>query len=283
MQTYWNMRAIRHKHKCHRICRRCQHFGIRKKHRRELQVSGVNTQTMRKVGFSTRIPIRPDEVRTHSLVQKSQKIQYGCIHQHCKSTEIEPKTDIRVLGLQIDTKLKWGPHVRKTQKKMVEQSMALTKISTSTWGATFTKARQVYSAVVRPVMTYGSTVWHMPKEVKKSKTSTSKLSVMQNNCLRIITGAFKATPIPVLEAETYIAPIDVHLDTLQAQARHRLRAGGQSKGKRLQKSTPGELKNTWAKNLLIDAKIVQPPKAHPPWPDPSPAHLREVSVAALAR
>ena len=217
------------------------------------------------------------------------------------STEIEPKTDIRVLGLQIDTKLKWGPHVRKTQKKMVKQSMALTKISTSTWGATFTKARQVYSAVVRPVMTYGSTVWHMPKEVKKSKTSTSKLSVMQNNCLRTIAGAFKATPIPVLEAETYIAPIDVHLDTLQAQARHRLRAGGQSKvissacskivnklqgkagRKRLQKPTPGELKHTWAKNLLIDAKIVQPPKAHPPWSDPSPAHLREVSVAALAR
>ena len=67
------------------------------------------------------------------------------------STEVEPKTDIRVLGLQIDTKLKWGPHVRKAQKKMVKQSMALTKISTSTWGATFTKARQVYSAVVRPV------------------------------------------------------------------------------------------------------------------------------------
>ena len=71
-------------------------------------------------------------------------------------------------------------------------------------------------------MTYGSTVWHMPKEVKKSKTSTSKLSVMQNNCLRTIAGAFKATPIPVLEAETYIAPIDVYLDTLQAQAGHRL-------------------------------------------------------------
>ena len=141
----------------------------------------------------------------------------------------------------------------------------------------------------------------MPKEVKKSKTSTSKLSVMQNNCLRTITGAFKATPIPVLDAETYIAPVDVHLDTLQAQARYRLRAGGQSKvissacsktvnklrgkagRKRLQKSTPGELKHTWAKNLLIDAKIVQPPKAHPPWSDPSPAHLREVSVAALAR
>ena len=217
------------------------------------------------------------------------------------STEIEPKTDIRVLGLQIDTKLKWGPHVRKTQEKMVKQSMALTKISTSTWGATFAKARQVYSAVVRPAMTYGSTVWHMPKEVKKSKTSTSKLSVMQNNCLRTIAGAFKATPISVLEAETFIAPIDTHLDMLQAQARHRLRAGGQLKiissacnkiadklrgkagRKRLQKPTPGELKHIWAKSLLIDSKIVQPPKAHPPLFEVYPAWHREATVAATAR
>ena len=194
-----------------------------------------------------------------------------------------------------------GLHVRKTQNTMVKHSIALTKISTATWGATFAKTRQVYSAVVRPVMTYGSTVWHMPKEVKKSKTSTRKLSVMQNNCLRTIAGAFKATPIPVLEAETYIAPIDVHLDTLQAQARHCLRVGGQSKvissacsrivnklqgkvgRKRLQKPTPGELKHTWAKNLLIDAKIVQTPKPHPPWSVPSSENILEVRVAASAR
>lgn len=38
--------------------------------------------------------------------------------------------------------------------------MALTKISTSTWAATSVKARQIYTAVVRPVMTYGL---QMPK------------------------------------------------------------------------------------------------------------------------
>lgn len=111
---------------------------------------------------------------------------------------IEPKPNIRVLGLQIDTKLRWDaqlretqrkmvkPQLRETQRKMAKQSMALTKISTSTWGATFLKSRQVYSAVVRPAMTYGSTIWHMPKDIKKLKTSTEKLSIMQNKCLRTI-------------------------------------------------------------------------------------------------
>lgn len=54
---------------------------------------------------------------------------------------IKPKPNIRVLGLQIDTKLKWRAHIQKIQKKMVNQSMALTKISTLTWGTTFSKAK----------------------------------------------------------------------------------------------------------------------------------------------
>ena len=139
------------------------------------------------------------------------------------------------------------------------------------------------------------------QKIKKSKTSTSKLSVRQNNCLRTIAGAFKATPISVLEAETFIALIDTHLDMLQAQARHRLRAGGQLKiissacnkiadklrgkagRKRLQKPTQGELNHIWAKSLLIDSKIVQPLKAHPLWLEVYPAWHREATVAARAR
>ena len=87
----------------------------------------------------------------------------------------------------------------------------------------FARARQVYTAVVRPAMTYGSIVWHTPKDVNRNKSITSKLAVIQKRCLRTVAGAFKATPILVLEAETHIAPIDVYLDQLQAKARYRLR------------------------------------------------------------
>lgn len=52
---------------------------------------------------------------------------------------------------------------------------------------------------------------------------------MQNKCLRTIAGAFKATSIPVLEAETFIAPIDVYLDHFQAKAQYRLCVGSQAK------------------------------------------------------
>ena len=214
---------------------------------------------------------------------------------------IKPKADIRILGLQIDTKLKWGAHIRKTQEKMVKQSMALTKISTSTWGASFARARQVYTAVVRPAMTYGSIVWHTPKDVNRNKSITSNLAVIQNRCLRTVAGAFKATPIPVLEAETHIAPIDVYLDQLQAKARYRLRITGQKAlansackiianklreraGRRkTPPPTPGELKHTWAKAILNGEAAVRLPPSAPPWYEASPEYLKELREARTAQ
>ena len=184
-----------------------------------------------------------------------------------------------------------GSARQKDPGKLTKQSKALTKISTSTWGATFPKARQVYTAVVRPAMTYGSTIWHTPKEIKKSNGISNKLAVIQNECLRTIAGAFKATPIPVLEAETYIAPIDIHLDQLQAQARHRLCQGGQRKfiinacnsianklrgrpgRKRAPASTPGTLKYAWAKQKSLM------PVANPPWAETPLNTARDIQEA----
>lgn len=69
------------------------------------------------------------------------------------------------------------------------------------------KARHVYSAVVRPAMSYGSAVWHsLPEHNNLPKMATSKVSVIQNKCLGVVSGAYKATPIQVLEAETYVPP-----------------------------------------------------------------------------
>ena len=45
---------------------------------------------------------------------------------------VDPKTQIKVLGIELDTKLRWGPHVRKAQQKIIKQSIALHRITAST-------------------------------------------------------------------------------------------------------------------------------------------------------
>ena len=70
-----------------------------------------------------------------------------------------PSPTVRVLEVLLDSKLRWGPHISRTCDRATQQCHALTTLSASTWGASFARARLVYSAVVRPCLTYGSTVW----------------------------------------------------------------------------------------------------------------------------
>ena len=77
---------------------------------------------------------------------------------------------------------------------MATQCMALSRISASTWGAFFAKARQVYSAVIRPAMIYALTIWHAPIN-KLNENPNKKFFVMQNKCLRMITNVFKTISI----------------------------------------------------------------------------------------
>lgn len=68
-------------------------------------------------------------------------------------------------------------------------------------------------------MVYSSAVWHAPSKIKRAKKeTTSKLAVIQKKCLRVVAGAYKATPIDVLEMETMIPPMQEYFNFLQAKA-----------------------------------------------------------------
>lgn len=89
------------------------------------------------------------------------------------------------------------------QAKMSSQTFALTKVAASTWGDTLNQARQVYTAVACPAMTKGTALWHSPKGTRtKGLGTAAKLATLQNKCLRSTTGAYRATNIKVLEAES---------------------------------------------------------------------------------
>ena len=132
-----------------------------------------------------------------------------------EGTDIQPKEAVRVLGLHIDTKLRWGPHLAHLKAKMSTQELGLKCLAASTWGATLAKSRVVYTAVVRPMLTFAARIWHSPEGTKEAKRGrVQALAKDQNRCLRRVTGAYKSTPIPVLEAEAEIPPIDLQLDRL---------------------------------------------------------------------
>jgi hypothetical protein len=143
-----------------------------------------------------------------------------------ESSTIQSKIDIRVLRVQIDTRLKWNSHVRKVQKRMIRQFMTFTKMSTFTWNVIFRKIRVLYTFVIRSTLIYETTIWHTFK-TKKTKI-ISKLAVIQNKCLRNIFEVFRVTLVSILEIETHVFLIDLHLNQLQMHARYRMRVESMS-------------------------------------------------------
>ena len=132
-----------------------------------------------------------------------------------KEMQLILKTDIRILELQIDTKLKWEFHVKKIQNKMTNQTLALTKLIASTWKVTFNKVRHIYKAMIRLDIIYESMTWHELKNIKLiSKKMINDLTIIQNNCLRRIFDVYKTTFIAKLKTKTHISLIDIYLNEL---------------------------------------------------------------------
>jgi hypothetical protein len=152
----------------------------------------------------------------HFSRTRSRHNMQACIQ--IQGHETQPSPSIRLLGLWLDPKLSWGPHVQKIQARTRRNMESLNRLTASTWGVTFSQARQLYAAIVRPVLTYGSQVWATPKKNGTiNKTLVEPLHKVQTECLRKITGAYKSTNHRALEHETEFLPMDIYLEQLRIQ------------------------------------------------------------------
>ena len=184
----------------------------------------------------------------------------------------EPTKEVRVLGVWLDSKLTWQPHMRKLVDKAAKQLGALTSITSSTWGPSFARARQIYTSVVRPLITYAAPVWVTETTVRSS--GFRKLESIQNKALRTITGGYKATPTRLLEAETFIPPLSLY--ATQRAHQYSQRAGYQDREAEKAKALSWISKRTRKRRKRVQARL------DPPRQEPSPPSLQEAWLTRWA-
>ena len=68
------------------------------------------------------------------------------------------KTNIRILKFQINTKLQWKCSIKKLQNKMINQTLALTKLIAFTWKVSFNKVKHIYKTMIKSNITYESMI-----------------------------------------------------------------------------------------------------------------------------
>ena len=111
------------------------------------------------------------------------------------------------------------------------------KLASTTWDADVSTLRRLYTGRVRPVLEYGMAAWGTT-----AKTNKDKMSKVQNQAARIITGSMRSTPIQELETITGLQPLlDRCHEKLLTQAAKFKRLSGHPMEKRMYQPTRGRL------------------------------------------
>ena len=112
------------------------------------------------------------------------------------------------LGVTFDKRLTWKHHIVKAETKARRKLAIMRKISGTTWGANERILKTVYSQGIRPHLEYGSAAWS-----SAANTNLQALDKVQNQALRVMTGAMKSTPIAQMEKTTNIQPLKERRET----------------------------------------------------------------------
>ena len=152
------------------------------------------------------------------------------------------------LGVTLDTRLTWKPHLEAVETRTVKRLSLLKKLAGTSWGANSRILRQVYTGAVRPIAEYAAASWTTAAKVHKNK-----LDRMQNMGLRTILGAMKSTPVKEMEKTADIEPLEKRREyKILAQAEKAKRLSSHPLHRKLQEPTKNRLKRQSLNHVIKD-------------------------------
>ncbi|KAI3059595.1 hypothetical protein CBS147353_10533 [Aspergillus niger] len=114
-----------------------------------------------------------------------------------KGQTVEPKDHVKILGVVMDTRLKYKAHIARAASKGLEAAMELKRFK----GLSPSTARQLFTSTVSPVVDYASNVWMHDFKDK----SSGPINRVQQVGAQAIVGTFLTVATTVAEAEAHIA------------------------------------------------------------------------------
>ena len=142
------------------------------------------------------------------------------------------------LGVTFDRRLTWKQQTEKVETRAKVRLALMKKLAGTTWGADAQTLKKLYTGRVRPVLEYGVTAWNTA-----AKSTTDKVNRVQNQALRVITGAMRSTPIQELETITGLESLEARRETkVLVQAAKYKRLPGHPMKNRFSQATKQRLK-----------------------------------------
>ena len=111
-------------------------------------------------------------------------------------SKLELFKEARLLGVTLDSKLTWKPHITRITRKATTALMQCRQIVGKTWGIKPSMMKWIYTAMIRPIMSYACVSW---AGGLNKKYLVRKLTKVQRLACLMISSAFPGTPTGDLE------------------------------------------------------------------------------------
>ena len=136
----------------------------------------------------------------------TRKHRYDPVPLYLNGEMIEFVESFKYLGVIFDRKLKWKIHIKAQIKKAKNSLMIGKRMIGKTWGLGPKQAYWLYTAIVRPMLMYGSIVWI--GGIKGAVIKKELVKVQRLACL-MITRAMRSTPTAGIEAMLGLEPLEI--------------------------------------------------------------------------
>ena len=137
---------------------------------------------------------KPDEVRPGDLLVNGK--------------ELELTNQVQYLGVILDPKLNWKQQVDAKCNKAIVAFHQLRRSVGKTWGLTPRVVWWLYTAVIRPMVTYAAVVWWPHAD---QQGAGKQLEYIQQLACLYITGAVRTAPTSALEIIVGIVPLPIYI------------------------------------------------------------------------
>jgi len=126
--------------------------------------------------------------------------------------QIELKSNIRILRIQLNFKLKWVIHMHHVKAKLVIKQKIMQTIIEFTWDLSMMTSKQIYFAMTCFLLSHKVVIWYTLQRMKDHWKSLSiKLKSMQERALQQIINVYWATLTETLQMKMNMISINIHL------------------------------------------------------------------------
>ena len=165
------------------------------------------------------LEINTSKTRTMIFTRKT----YISSRLHLEGIPITEVLTFKYLGVTLDAPtLTWTPHILSLQHVCSQTLNLMKSLAVTKFGADRASLLQIYNSLIKSKISYSS-----PLLTTASQTNLDILERIQNSALRIATGALRPTPIPSLQCEANVLPMNLYLSRQAIKTYFKVQSKGQ--------------------------------------------------------